>query len=66
MTSTFLPKYKTHIHKHILFTKVSFFFQVTENNTLDHLDDNVDKHIDTYTKTSYAQFKHVIEILNAR
>jgi hypothetical protein len=68
MRSQLLPKYKAHIHKHILFTKVSFsfFFQVTDNNTLDHLDDNVDKHIDTYTKTAYAQFKRVIEILNAR
>jgi len=64
MMSQFLPKYKTHIHKRILFTKV--FFQVTNNNTLDHLDDNVDKYIDTYTKTCYAQFKYVIEILNAR
>jgi hypothetical protein len=33
---------------------------------MDHLDDNVDKHIDTYPKTNYAQFKYVTEILNVR
>ena len=64
---SFFPNIK---HKHIkIFCLQKFlvlFFQVTDNNTLDHLGDNVDKHIDTYTKTSYAQFKYVIEILNAR
>ncbi|KDR13328.1 hypothetical protein L798_12953 [Zootermopsis nevadensis] len=38
---------------------------VTDNGTLNHLDDDVDKHVDTYTKTNYAQFKYVTEILNA-
>jgi hypothetical protein len=33
---------------------------------MNHLDDDVDKHIDTYTKTNYAQFKYVADILNAR
>jgi hypothetical protein len=40
--------------------------QVTYNGTMDHLDDNVDRHIDTYTKTNYAQFKYITEILNIR
>lgn len=40
--------------------------QVTDNGTMNHLEDNVDKHIDTYTKTNYAQFKYVAEVLNAR
>jgi hypothetical protein len=51
---------------HARLNSISIFPQVTHNDTMEHLDDNVDKHIDTYTKTNYAQFKHVAEILNAR
>jgi hypothetical protein len=40
--------------------------QVTDPDTLNHLEDDIDKHIDTYTKTTYAHFKYVAEILNAR
>jgi hypothetical protein len=49
-----------------LFDYVTICPQVTDNGTMNHLDDDVDKHIDTYTKTNYAQFKYVADILNAR
>jgi len=39
---------------------------VTNNDSLLHLTDTVDRHIDTMSKVNYALFCNVVDIVNAR
>ncbi|KAJ4446898.1 hypothetical protein ANN_13599 [Periplaneta americana] len=39
---------------------------VTNNDTLNHLGDDVDRHIDSLTKANHVHLAHVLRILNAR
>jgi len=41
-------------------------WQVTNNDSLLHLTDTVDRHIDTMSKVNYALFCNVMDIINAR
>jgi hypothetical protein len=44
----------------------SFLPQVTNNDTMYHLTNTRDKHIDTITKVNHNLFLHVVDMLNAR
>jgi hypothetical protein len=41
-------------------------WQVTNSDSLLHLEDTFDRHIDTVSKLNYALFNHVADIVNAR
>ncbi|XP_069698812.1 ionotropic receptor 75a-like [Periplaneta americana] len=52
---------RTNLHKALL----KAVMVVTDNDTLQHLSNTVNKHIDTITKVNDALFHHVVDILNA-
>ncbi|PSN49052.1 Ionotropic receptor 75m [Blattella germanica] len=52
---------RTNIHKSLL----KAVMVVTVNDTLNHLDNTINKHIDTITKVNDALFHHIVDILNA-
>lgn len=43
-----------------------FLPQVTNNDTMNHLTNTIDKHVDTITKVNHNLFHHVVDMMNAR
>ncbi|KAJ9584278.1 hypothetical protein L9F63_021374 [Diploptera punctata] len=52
---------RTNVHKSLL----KAVMVVTDNDTFNHLDNTINKHIDTITKVNDALFHHIVDLLNA-
>ncbi|XP_021928480.1 probable glutamate receptor isoform X2 [Zootermopsis nevadensis] len=60
-SSHILSVRRTNIHKSVL----KAVMVVTNNDTLNHLSDTINKHIDTITKVNDVLFHHIVDVLNA-